>query len=320
MFIVFIRTAILYALVVLVMRLMGKRQIGELQPYEFVITIMISDLASLPMQDTRLPLLLGVVPILTLLLLKIFLSQLQLKSQFTRKVIEGEPSILIYKSRINYKALKGQQINIDELMEEIRLLGYFDLEEIQYAILETNGHISVLPNSSSGSSGGGSSTSSGNSNSSGGSSNSSTSQSGSQSSNPKLGASSNNSSNNSSNSNSSNKKKQSKSKNNSNTNSSNGSNSKSNSNSNSDNSSNNNSSGNTSTNSNQPLLLPRILISDGKINKNSLTRIGEDKAWIENKLKEYGIDSIKKVLIALYDTQGNFKYQLFDKYEKESKK
>ncbi|MGG7097246.1 YetF domain-containing protein [Clostridium sardiniense] len=67
-------------------------------------------------------------------------------------------------------------------------------------------------------------------------------------------------------------------------------------------------------------MLPRILISDGKINKNSLTRIGEDKAWIENKLKEYGIDSIKKVLIALYDTQGNFKYQLFDKYEKESKK
>jgi len=316
MFIVFIRTAILYALVVLVMRLMGKRQIGELQPYEFVITIMISDLASLPMQDTRLPLLLGVVPILTLLLLKIFLSQLQLKSQFTRKIIEGEPSILIYKSRINYKALKGQQINIDELMEEIRLLGYFDLEEIQYAILETNGHISVLPNSSSGSSGGGgSSTSSGNSNSSGSSPNSSTSQSGSQSSNPKLGASSNNNSNNnSSNSNSSNKKKKSKSKNNSNTNSSNSSNS------NSANSSNNNSSGNTSTNSNQPLLLPRILISDGKINKNSLTRIGEDKAWIENKLKEYGIDSIKKVLIALYDTQGNFKYQLFDKYEKESKK
>ena len=103
MFIVFIRTAILYILVVLVMRLMGKRQIGELQPYEFVITMMISDLASLPMQDTRLPLLLGIVPILTLLLLKTLLSQLQLKSQFTRKVVEGEPSILIYKSKINYK-------------------------------------------------------------------------------------------------------------------------------------------------------------------------------------------------------------------------
>ncbi len=323
MFIVFIRTTILYILVVLVMRLMGKRQIGELQPYEFVITIMISDLASLPMQDTRLPLLLGVVPILTLLLLKILLSQLQLKSQFTRKIIEGEPSILIYKSRINYRALKSQQINIDELMEEIRLLGYFDLEEIQYAILETNGHISVLPNSSgsSGSSGGSSSTSSGNSNSSDESSNSNSSQGGSQaqSNNPNLGASADNNSNNSSsNSNKSNKKKKSKSnnKNKSNNNSGNSSNTSSNSNSNSNNSSN----GNSSNTSKQQLVLPRILISDGKINKNSLTRIDKDKAWIENKLKEYGISSIKKVLIALYDTQGNFKYQLFDEYEKERKK
>lgn len=325
MFIVFIRTAILYILVVLVMRLMGKRQIGELQPYEFVITIMISDLASLPMQDTRLPLLLGVVPILTLLLLKILLSQLQLKSQFTRKIIEGEPSILIYKSKIIYKALKSQQINIDELMEEIRLLGYFDLEEIQYAILETNGHISVLPNSSdssgssgsSGSYGGSSSTSSGNSNSSDESSNNNSSQGGSntQSNNPTLGASADNNSNNSSsNSNKSNKKKKSKSnnKNKSNNNSGDSSNTSSNS--------NNSSNGNSSNTSKQQLVLPRILISDGKINKNSLTRIDKDKDWIENKLKEYGINSIKKVLIALYDTQGNFKYQLFDEYEKERKK
>lgn len=312
MFIVFIRTTILYVLVVLVMRLMGKRQIGELQPYEFVITIMISDLASLPMQDTRLPLLLGVVPILTLLLLKILLSQLQLKSQFTRKIIEGEPSILIYKSKINYKVLKSQQINIDELMEEIRLLGYFDLEEIQYAILETNGHISVLPNSSS-SSGSNSSTSSGNSNSGSESSNNSASQSGAQaqSNSPNIGSSTNNNSNSSNlNSNKTSKKKKSKSNNKN----------KSDNNSNPNSNSNSNSSGNSSNTSNQQLMLPRILISDGKINKNSLTRIDKDKAWIENKLKEYGIDSIKKVLIALYDTQGNFKYQLFDEYEKEGKK
>lgn len=312
MFIVFIRTTILYVLVVLVMRLMGKRQIGELQPYEFVITIMISDLASLPMQDTRLPLLLGVVPILTLLLLKILLSQLQLKSQFTRKIIEGEPSILIYKSKINYKVLKSQQINIDELMEEIRLLGYFDLEEIQYAILETNGHISVLPNSSS-SSGSNSSTSSGNSNSGSESSNNSASQSGAQaqSNSPNIGSSANNNSNSSNlNSNKTSKKKKSKSNNKN----------KSDNNSNPNSNSNSNSSGNSSNTSNQQLMLPRILISDGKINKNSLTRIDKDKAWIENKLKEYGIDSIKKVLIALYDTQGNFKYQLFDEYEKEGKK
>ncbi|MGL4773523.1 MAG: DUF421 domain-containing protein [Clostridium sp.] len=147
MFIVFLRTTILYFIVVLVMRLMGKRQIGELQPYEFVITIMISDLASLPMQDTRLPLLLGIIPIVTLLFLKTLLSQLQLKSQFARRVIDGEPSILIYKSKINYDALKKQQINLDELLEEIRISGYFDLEDIQYAILENDGQLSILPKS-----------------------------------------------------------------------------------------------------------------------------------------------------------------------------
>ena len=234
MFIVCIRTAILYILVVVVMRLMGKRQIGELQPYEFVITIMISDLASLPMQDSRLPLLLGIIPILTLLLLKISLSQLQLKCQFARRIVEGEPSILIYKSKINYKALKSQQINIDELMEEMRLSGYFNLDDITYAILETNGHISFFPSQSSSSS------------------------SGSQSS--------------------------------------------------------------TSQNSNSELYLPKILVSDGKINKNPLTKIDKDKDWIVNVLNKHGIDDVKKVLIAMYDTSGKFKYQLFDKYEKKEKK
>lgn len=247
MFIVFIRTAILYILVVLVMRLMGKRQIGELQPYEFVITMMISDLASLPMQDSRLPLLLGIVPILTLLLLKTLLSQLQLKSQFARKIVEGEPSILIYKSKINYKALKSQQINIDELMEEIRLLGYFDLEEIQYAILETNGRISILPNSS-------------NEN----------------SSKISNAISTNNSSSNTI------KKDE-----------------------------------NNSPKEKQKVMFPKILVSDGKINKNSLTSVNKDSAWIKDELKKHGIDDINKVLLALYDTQGNFKYQLFDEYEKE---
>ena len=144
MFIVLIRTIFLYALVILVMRLMGKRQIGELQPYEFVITIMISDLAALPMQDTRLPLILGIIPIVTLLFIKTVLTQLQLKSQAARKFLEGEPSILICKGTINFKALKSQQINLDELMEELRLAGYFDLNEIEYGILENNGQMSFL--------------------------------------------------------------------------------------------------------------------------------------------------------------------------------
>ena len=149
MFIVLIRTIFLYALVIFVMRLMGKRQIGELQPYEFVITIMISDLAALPMQDTRLPLILGIIPIVTLLFIKTVLTQLQLKSQSARKFLEGEPCILICKGKINFKALKKQQINLDELMEELRLAGYFDLNEIEYAILENNGQMSFLTSSNS---------------------------------------------------------------------------------------------------------------------------------------------------------------------------
>ena len=234
MFIVFIRTIILYTLVVIVMRLMGKRQIGELQPYELVITIMISDLAALPMQDTRLPLILGIIPIITLLLLKNILSQLQLKSQLARKIIDGEPSVLIHNNKINYKALKRQQINIDELMEELRLSGYFDLSEIQYAILENNGQLSILPASSS-------------------------------------------------------------------------------------NNSNSNNSSNTSSN-NQPPDLPKILVSDGHINNNSLTKIGKDREWIENILKNHNINSINEVLLAMYDTKGKFVYQLYDEYEEGDKK
>lgn len=236
MFVVFIRTAFLYALVVFVMRLMGKRQIGELQPYEFVITIMISDLAALPMQDTKLPLILGVIPIITLLFLKNLLSQLQLKSQYARKFIDGEPSILIYKSKINYTALKSQQINLDELMEEIRLAGYFDLSDVQYAILENNGQLSILPSNLA-------------------PENSTPAQS----------------------INSPNSKKQ------------------------------------------EPLI-PKILVVDGKINNNSLTTLNQDKTWIEDVLKKHGLNSIKEVLLAMYDTQGKFVYQLYDEYEKECKK
>lgn len=145
MIIVCIRTILLYSLVVLTMRLMGKRQIGELQPYEFVITIMISDLASLPMQDQRYPLLQGIVPIITLLFLKTIITQIELKIQSARNVLDGEPCILIYKGKVNYDALKKQQLNLDELFEELRLAKCFNLDEIQYAILENSGQLSILP-------------------------------------------------------------------------------------------------------------------------------------------------------------------------------
>lgn len=346
MLILLARTVILYFLVILVMRLMGKRQIGELQPYEFVITIMISDLALLPMQDVKLPLLLGIVPILTLLLLKLGLSQLQLKSQFARKIIDGEPTILIYNSKIQYKNLKNQQINLDELMEELRLAGYFDLEEIQYAILENNGDISILPNQaqSSSSQGSGGSQSSGSQNSgnqASGSQNSSNQASDSQNSSNQASGSQNfgnqasgsqnsgaqelgsqNSSNQASSSQNSGAKgsrykkpktKKSKSKKTGSKNTK-----PQNSGSQSSNSKNTEAQTMSENSNSNKLLLPKILVCDGKINKNSLTKVNHDTEWITNKLKEYGIDDMKKVLIAFFDTQGNFKYQLFDNYTKEN--
>lgn len=145
MFIVLIRTAILYALVVIIMRLMGKRQIGELQPFELVIAIMISDLASLPMQDTRLPLLHGIIPIITMLMLQILISEIQLKSEKVRKIIDGTPSILIRRGKINIKQLKNQRMSINDLMVGLRLQGYLNIDDVEYAILETDGQISVIP-------------------------------------------------------------------------------------------------------------------------------------------------------------------------------
>ena len=290
MFIVLIRTIFLYFLVILVMRLMGKRQIGELQPYEFVITIMISDLAALPMQDTRLPLILGIIPIITLLFIKTILTQLQLKSQFTRKILEGEPCILVCKGKINYQALKRQQINLDELMEELRLAGYFDLNEIQYAILENNGQLSFLTWQSS--CGGGSCNTSCDSNTqplSSGSPNSPSSQ-------------SNSSCSQNTNSNASGSESSSKNNKKSNPSSSTSSESSSNS-------------GNSS--SAQPPILPIIYVLDGHVNKNALTTSGKNKYWIEHELKKHHINSIKDVLIAMIDTQGQFVYQLYDKNEKE---
>lgn len=147
MFIVLIRTIILYGLVVVIMRLMGKRQIGELQPFELVITIMISDLASLPMQDTRIPLLHGVIPIITLLIAQIFLSELQLKSEKMRTLIDGRPSILIKNGKIETKQLRDQRMSINDLLEELRISGYLNITDIAYAILETDGQLSIIPKS-----------------------------------------------------------------------------------------------------------------------------------------------------------------------------
>ncbi len=144
MLVLVIRTLILYLVVVASVRIMGKRQIGEMQPSELVVAIMISDLASVPMQSVDIPLLSGVVPVLTLLVGEVFMSFLSLKSRRARRYITGEPSILIYKGHINEGELERLRFNLNDLLEQLRLSGCPDISKVQVAVLETNGQLSVI--------------------------------------------------------------------------------------------------------------------------------------------------------------------------------
>ncbi|NMB38393.1 MAG: DUF421 domain-containing protein [Firmicutes bacterium] len=147
MLIVFVRTLILYVVVVLTMRLMGKRQIGQLEPYELVITIMIAELAAIPMEDRAIPLLNGLIPIFTLLFFQVTISYLNMKSLWLRSFMDGNPSIVIRNGKICMHQLSRARYNINELLEQLRLQGYFNIGDIEYAVLETSGNLSVLPKS-----------------------------------------------------------------------------------------------------------------------------------------------------------------------------
>ncbi|MBZ9636781.1 DUF421 domain-containing protein [Clostridium sp. FP1] len=127
------------------MRMMGKKQIGELEPFELVIALMISELATFPMQDIRIPILHAIIPIVTLLFLQVATSFIELKSEKARKILTGAPSILIKNGKIDIAELRYQRFNINDLLEELRLKGYFNLSDIEYAILETSGELSILP-------------------------------------------------------------------------------------------------------------------------------------------------------------------------------
>lgn len=145
MLVILVRTALLYLLVVAAMRMMGKRQVGELQPSELVTAIMISDVASIPMQNTGVPLISGVVPILTLLAAELTVSYLSLKNRGVRRLFSGKPSVLIARGRIDEKEMKKQRFSVEDLMEELRVSGYSDISQVEFAMLETNGQISVVP-------------------------------------------------------------------------------------------------------------------------------------------------------------------------------
>ena len=146
MIISIIRTIITYALVVLAIRLMGKRQIGELQPSELVVAIMISDLATVPMSETGIPLFYGIAPIFTLVVCEMLLSFLCLKSQWIRVGVTGRPSYIINDGKIDQKEMKKTRYSISDLLEELRMLNVFDISTVRCAILETNGKISVVTN------------------------------------------------------------------------------------------------------------------------------------------------------------------------------
>lgn len=141
----FFRTIILYLLVVAAIRIMGKSELSELQPYQLVILIMISELASSPMETVEKPFINGVVPIFTLVFLQLVISMLTLKFQKARVIVCGRPSILIEKGKILDKELKSLRININDLVEQLRIKNYHRIEDIEYAILETNGELSVIP-------------------------------------------------------------------------------------------------------------------------------------------------------------------------------
>ena len=144
MLINFLRAIILYIIVLIVMRLMGKREIGQLQPFEFAISIMIADLATLPMADIGVPITNGIMPILGLLFMHLLISTTNLKSIRLRQIVCGKPSILIYRGRIDEKILKKERFTINELQERLRGANIINIADVEYAILETNGQVTVV--------------------------------------------------------------------------------------------------------------------------------------------------------------------------------
>ncbi len=141
----YIRTLILYLILIAVIRVMGKRQIGQMEPAEFVVTMLVANLAAIPMQDGGIPLLSGLAPILTVLGVELVLSALSMRSIFLRKLLCGKPVILIENGNILQENLRKTSITLDELTGHLRLKDVLDIRAVQYAILETDGNISVFP-------------------------------------------------------------------------------------------------------------------------------------------------------------------------------
>lgn len=144
MLISFVRTILLYVVLVAAMRLLGKRQIGELEPSELAITILISELAAIPMQDPAQPLISGLVPMVVLLALGFLTSTIAVASPFLRRIIFGKPSIIIENGKLNQKEIRRLRLSVDELAEELRLNSITSIQTVKYGIVETNGQLSII--------------------------------------------------------------------------------------------------------------------------------------------------------------------------------
>jgi len=145
LYVTVLRTFLLYLLVIFAMRVMGKRQLGELQPAELVITILISNIATLPIEDLSIPLLCGVVPILSLVCFEVFVSTLTLKRRSLRKLVSGNPMIIIHNGVIDQQMLVDLRFSVDDLMEQLRTKDIFDIRDVAFAVVETTGKLSVYP-------------------------------------------------------------------------------------------------------------------------------------------------------------------------------
>ncbi len=144
MFISVIRTVILYVFIIVMLRLMGKRQIGDMQPSELVVTLVVANLASIPMQNTSQPLLSGIAPVLALVSLELGVSVLMMKSRSLRRLVCGSPVVVIEDGRLLQKQMKRLRLTTDDLCAQLRQQNIFSLEDVQYCIMETNGILSVL--------------------------------------------------------------------------------------------------------------------------------------------------------------------------------
>ena len=145
MIVVLIRSILLYIAVLIALRVMGKGEIAEMNSFDLVITLLIAEVAAIPMQNNEIPIVYGIASITGLVFMQIIISYLTLKFRSVRLIFNGKPAILIDKGKINYSELKSERVTMDELLEQLRIQGYFNLKDVYYAILETDGNLSIVP-------------------------------------------------------------------------------------------------------------------------------------------------------------------------------